>query len=65
MTLKILLTKKLHQMELQMVNRNLSLSGTGIETVAEETKASTCKPFIEANTVENSLEEIKEKHVNT
>ena len=63
MTLKILLTKKLHQMELQMVNRNVSVSCTGIETVAEETKASTCKPFIEANTVENSLEEIKEKHI--
>ena len=52
-----MLNKKLHQMELQLVRQAPSID---IETVEV---ASTSKPFIEANTIENSLEEIKEKHI--
>ena len=48
-------------MELQLVNNRMATVQHAIES--ETIATSTNKPFIEANTIENSLEEIKEKHI--
>ena len=51
-------------MELQIVNtRTTHSNNTSTPLDIEAISTSTSKPFIEANTIENTLEEIKEKHI--